>query len=512
MSHASPDTPDPRAGDATDDVDARPRRSSRAAWLVAGALVLGLGVWQRHAVENAARAIVGLETRWHPAHAPNLGGIDLERVHGPLLTAWIVAASGDDLDARNAAESAMREAIADDANVAALFDELAVLGRPGQLADKRRRKRALWLTRAWNEYLDANAVPYFLDAHIRGGPHPGYVAMAYRAVVDGGGTVGDEAHRVRVLQRVDRLNVRELYAGYASTSVDGALVIADRTEQFALDRLWPALAVGFATAHEGDDARLWASMSAAIVADAERDLTAAGLAVLRETAAARADAVAAQQAVMSRHSCGSDFILRPVPWNGFEPDALDRLERWVDDESSCPAITAAELASLRTATATMRSRPALADALPLALAELARWRVRGVAIHELRHVADDVDPDDEDDDALPCAICPKGGPLVVRAELSAYLAELAWSTAPAVAFFDLCTVAAEPDTAHGRAANILLDAGEWSCARGVPDDLTSRARGLEQRAFGRSDAIAVGDSLRDDFEIAVVDASTEPGE
>jgi len=107
----------------------------------------------------------------------------------------------------------------------------------------------------------------------------------------------------------------------------------------------------------------------------------------------------------------------------------------------------------------------------------------------VRHVADDLDLDDED--ALPCAICPVGTPLTVRAEVSAYLAELAWSESPSVELLDACVTRSQGDSAHGRAAEIVMDAGDWSCTEAPPADISATARALEQRAFGRSDAIVV---------------------
>lgn len=465
---------------------------TRRRWAVILGCLLVLAAWQRHALEDFARAVVGVDPRHRPEHPPQLDGIDLEAVHGPLLTDWIIAAGQDDADARLAAQAAMRSAIAADANLTALFDELVSLTEARRLADAQHRKRALWLTQAWNQYLDDNRQPYFLDAHVRMAARPSYVAMAYRVRADGRGTVDGEEHRVRLLERVDTLNLRELYSGYASSSVEGALVLADRTRQFAEDRLWPALADEFApTQSPTAVVRHWRALGPALLAAAERGLSEPTLAVLRDTAAARAEGVAVAEAVQARHDCGSEFILRAMPWNGFESDALDRLERWVET-GPCPSLTAEELAGLRRASAALQS-PELAGTLPSALAELAAWRGRGVAIHELRHVADDVDLDDDDD--LSCAICPASASTVVRAELAAYLAELAWSEAPAIAFFDACLVAEANETAHAEALAILFGAARWSCAA-VPDGLAAQARELEQAAFGRSEEIVVLDPLR----------------
>lgn len=466
--------------------------TTRRRWAVLLGCVLVLAAWQRHRVEDIARAVAGAEPRHRPEHPPHLDEVDLEAVHGPLLTDWVIATGHDDSDARAAAEAAMRSAIAADANLAALFDELVSLTEARRLADARHRERALWLTRAWNQYLDDNGQPYLLDAHVRRAARPSYVAMAYRVRADGRGTVDGDEHRVRLLERVDTLNLRELYTGYASSSVDGALVLSDRTRQFAEDRLWPALADEVApTSSPTAVVRHWRALGPALLAAAERGLSEATLAMLRDTAGARAEGLAIAEAVQARRDCGSEFILRPLPWNGFEPDALDRLERWVET-GPCPSLTAEELAGLRRASTALRA-PEVAATLPSALAELAAWRSRGVAIHELRHVADDVDLDDDDD--LACAICPASAGTVVRAELAAYLAELAWSEAPAVAFFDACLVAEADQTAHAEAIAILFDAAGWSC-KAVPDDVSTRARELEQAAFGRSEEIVVLDPLR----------------
>lgn len=480
-----------------DDEPASKPRSKAPRWIAAGC-VAALLVWQRHTILDTARASLGMPVPYRPAHEANLGAIDLAQVHGPLWTTWVVAAASDDAEARSAAEAAMRAAIADDPNLSALFDELATIVNGLELGTRRRAQRARWLTGAWNQYLDANAMPYFIDAQVRLGPRPMYVAVSYAVTADGTATVGGEPHRVRALDRLDTLNVRETYSGYVSTASDGALIIADRAMQFAIDRLWPALATTTTTTVSGTPARLRATFGAAISAEAERALSPAAFAALRETAQARAEAVAAFEAVEARRHC-SDFILRPVPWHGHEPDALDRLERWVSDDE-CPGITVDELAALRRVTEVARART---DLWP-ALAELARWRSRGVATHELRHAADDVDAEDDDD--LPCEICPASSHVRVRAELSAYLAEFAWSEAPAVALFDACFVAEEAQTEHGQAVAIALREGSWRCDR-VPEEITATARGLELEAFGRSEAIEIGDVFRDAFAPEVVESS-----
>lgn len=469
--------------DPSDDGPAR-RGSSAATWLVAATCAIGLTAWFRIEIADTARGLAGLEVPYRPVHPPNLAAIDLAAVHGELWTDWVIAASQDDADARRGAEQALRTAIAADANLAALFAELATLVGPN-LTEDRARKRVLWIVGAWNDYLDDNGAGWFLDASIRLEPSVMFFAMTYRIVGDGDGTVAGERKRVRVLDRIDTLNLRELYSGYVSSAEQGAIVIGDRTIALALDRTWPAFGEVIG---EAEMARLWRAFGPAIVREAENALSPSTIAVLRASATARADAALAREAIALRRECGSRFVITDLPWNGYDPTTLEGLDRWIED-GDCPAITEREVESLRRATPIFRAAPGLADAL----ADLARWRARGVAVHELRHVADDLDLDDED--ALPCAICPVGTPLAVRAEVSAYLAELAWSESPAVELLDACVTRSQGDSAHARAAEIVMDAGGWSCTEPPPADISTTARALEQRAFGRSDEIAVDPSF-----------------
>jgi hypothetical protein len=469
------------------DDDETPPRPSRAPWIVALACVIGLAAWQREGIADLALSMVGADVPYRPQHPAQLDAIDLAAVHGDLWTTWVIAAAGDDADARRDAETALRSAIAGDANLTELFDELAASVTTPKLAQKRARERVMWIVRAWNDYLDANGAGWFLDASIRLQPEPMFFAMAYRVLGDGKGTIDAEPARVRVLARVDSLNLRELYSGYVSTAEQGAMVLADRTRALALDRTWPAM--GDAPGDTGD-AALWRAFGAAITREATAALSAESIAVLRATASVRAQAVLAHDAIVDRRDCGSRFIITDLPWNGYEPDTVAGLDRWIED-GPCPAITQAEIDRLREATTVLRNTSGLAAAL----SELARWRARGIATHELRHVGDDLDLEDPDDDALPCAICQASTPLSVRAEVSAYLAELAWSPAPAVELFDVCVTKAQGESAHARAAEIVLGAGGWSCSDAPPDDLATAARVLEQRAFGRSQEITVGEDI-----------------
>src|SRR5262249_24052862 len=97
-----------------------------------------------------------------------------------------------------------------------------------------------------------------------------------------------------------------------------------------------------------------------------------------------------------------------------------------------------------------------------------------------------------------CTICDATDPELVRAEVAAYLAELAWSTTPATALHQICRSTAEDTddaTVHGRARAIVLKGLQWSCRDGVPDDTSASARTLEQDALGRSEEITLSRSF-----------------
>lgn len=103
----------------------------------------------------------------------------------------------------------------------------------------------------------------------------------------------------------------------------------------------------------------------------------------------------------------------------------------------CAGIWGTELGDLWKASDTLESR----EGLPDALEQLAAWVARSVAVHELRHVADDAEYGD--DDPRPCGPCISSDPPVVRSEAAAYVAELAWSEAPAAALYQICVATSQ---------------------------------------------------------------------
>jgi hypothetical protein len=128
--------------------------------------------------------------------------------------------------------------------------------------------------------------------------------------------------------------------------------------------------------------------------------------------------------------------------------------------------------------------------LEAALDALTDHMMRGVAVHETRHVADEhrahafTRP-------LRCPACPRELGVLARAEVSAYLASFADEATGVTSLHQACRVA---NGTHANAIALgyllprLLPDG---CAAGPPPDLHKRARQLEQALFGRSQPITL---------------------
>lgn len=443
---------------------------------VVGGIALSVPKWP-----NAWRWLTGREPLYEPQHPVHLDEVDLDGVHRRHLPDWIIAVDnatpGTEDDRLVQARQVLRAAIAADENLIELFEELDELVTTGGLKGDKGVERALWLSRAWSQYLSDNDLPFFVHANVLVTPRRMYYAHTYRVTADTSGTVDDESYRVRALSRLDQINLRELYLGYASNLDEGALVITDRVVELALDRIWPMLAP-----HARGD-RLQLAYAGAVASEARRDLPGGTFAALRDTAQARGELVAVYDAMMSRRECSRFWIMRPPPL-GYDDGTLDDVVD-VIGTGPCAAVKPSEMQTLRKASATLQSNAELDEALQ----RLTAWAARPVALHELRHVADDDAFDLEE--GRPCGVCTSTDPAPVRAEVAAYAAQLAWTDAPATAAYQVCQTTQGEGTVHARARKVLTAALGWTCEDGPPADLTGSMRTLEADELETSDAIAL---------------------
>jgi hypothetical protein len=429
-------------------------------------------------------------------HPPALEQVDLQRVHAELFPTWLVAqgkrAAGEGGKDELAAFAELRDAVAPDANLAALLDELHDLSPPSRLGESPRR--ALYLTWAWSHYLDRHDAPFLVLGSVRSlGFGPLLTATIHRVHADVAVPVGVGEHRVRITSRIDGTNIREAYLGAAGH--DDAVVVVDRLRDFALDEAWPLL-------DPWNELRTPAqrNFAAPIRAEAHARLSSAAMQRLQGTAAARFSITEVARGIEARRrECDSGLRIDSVPWYGLPPDRLAPLAEVAKRhaERGCPGITAVEVQALARATEALEADPTLEAALE----ELVALTAEHVAIHEARHLADAAHADGFDE-PLPCASCSEAMGVTARAELSGYLASLAWSPAPALALFQACRSLASDQgkplargEPHREALELLQRRVGLVCSEGPPQELRALARHIEGEMLGRSDPIELPESF-----------------
>jgi len=470
----------PAFGDSTISANSGGGFAGALKWIIIGALVIGAGVfgfkaWQHFGQRPRDEVFV-------PEHAVNLDKVDLVDVHHELLGRWALR-SEHKFEMRNAeariaaADKALRKALAPDANLTAIFDELAGLVAEGKLRNDTKRERALWLTRAWNQYLDANDRPYFLKAFVAYDPNPEFHLYAYEVVAETTATLSGSQERVRFISRLDEVNRGEWY--HASTPTEGAVVRVDWTVQFALDHIWPLFG---APDPKYPRRKLFGPE---VVAEAKAALPASVVATLEATADARAAGVRAHAEIRERQGC-SGFWLGRQPWDGFDGDALQELSNNIGS-GKCPSVYRSEFNALDQARTTLSET----EALEPAVQALVAWVVRARVIHEVRHVGAGIDLYNLGTD-VQCTVCAKDLKNPERAEVAALIAEWAWTDSPATTLFRQCTD--DEAQLYGPVAT-AFKALDWSCSKGPHPNLVAAAQTLEQEVFGASDSVEVSDAI-----------------
>jgi hypothetical protein len=451
-------------------------------WGVLACVVVGLA-WSIPHWPNAWRWLTGREPLYMPEHAANLGEVDLELVHRDRWDTWVAATShatpGAPDPGVESARTQMHEAIAADQNLTELFEELDGIVTSPRLEEKSVQRRALWLVRAWNHYLEREEQPYFVRGNVVGGERVAFVAHAYEVVARATGTVDGDEVRIRALSRLDSLNLREAVLGAASSADEGVIVVADQLLELSLDHLWPMLA------QPGDSVQR--TFAPAVALELRAGLPAEAFALLEQTAATRRSLVDGRASIMDR-GC-SPVWLRQVPFDGLDRKQLDWLAERTD-VGACAGVKDDELQALWKGSEALQGHEGLREATE----RLTAFTARSIAVQELRRVADDLEYG-RSDEWRPCGVCGAEDGEQTRQLAAAYLAEIAWSRTPAVTLYRICWSTGDDMGPWGRARAVVMGALELQCPDGVPADVETRAQQLEREQFGHGVPLVLGEDF-----------------
>jgi len=412
----------------------------------------------------------------YPVDGEVLGSIDMEAVHRDRIPAWIL----DNAEKRGgpAFDRLMAEA-GDDPNLAELLRVMEVEARA-----EPNTERLLWAVWAWNRYLDDAGLPW----HMAGGLHRQadrqvFYLKTYEVISDGHAMVGARHFRERVVRRADNIGVIEAYLGLTPDAEEGSLVVADRLASFGLREIWPLMDPAM-DRKQASSRRVFAkAVRKAIdpwITDEQRE-------VLVLTASDRFYIEQAVARIHSRHSCGSRLVIRNVPFQGLPGEDLRAIRRAVatTGASDCPEATNDEALVLSIRSDHLRG----VDGLEVALEHLVGVAARAIAVHEIRHAADEADR------PLACYDCPPDLSEVGVMELSAYLSSFADPELGPLAALQACTLPIDDLPARGRAIAFLSESLGNLCRTGPTDDLSQRARTLEQKLFGRTSPISLSENF-----------------
>ena len=451
---------------------------ARTLWIRALVVVLCAATaafffWPR---QFSAASLFG-PSSWTPSHGSELQNVDLLEVHSHLLPAWGIASANREVpggkEAEEQAAQALSAAIAADQNLSEIFDELRALSaEPSENAE-----RLIQLTKFWSAYLDGEGAPYLVQSNVvSSSSNTFFYLKSYEVRRDLALSIGAEDVRAREVLRLDKTNIVEQYLGATAPGQEDATVVLDRLSEFAVSRVWPMLANDQMT-----------PLGTKVVEEIRTNLPPEALEVLTKYAPQRRLMQQALDGVESRRDCGSTFVIRAVPFAGLDSKDLDTLDRLAKqaDGHPCPDITVEEAEILREA-----SEDFVGDErLPEAVRALVELLGTNVAIHEARHVVDDRLVDGLQK-PMRCNDCPDSMSVVAIAELSAYLASMAWSPAPYTTFFQACDATEGQAGPHARAVALIMDRLQTFCGE-APPELAKRAAALEMSILGRSDKVVL---------------------
>lgn len=401
-----------------------------------------------------------------------LGQIDLEAVHAELVPSWVVARGA----MRPLQLKVLRKELRPDRSLVAIVERIGMLSEADPVLNAAELKA---LVATWNAYLDAAGEPWRMEGEVVVNQGDDLFALrTYRVIYDGHTRVGKHMYRTRLQRRADDTTQVETYLGHVQSWKEGVLLLHDRIRDYTLDEVWvlldPDLPVGDEPVRRAFLQPLRDEVRQALGDDVADQLSAA--------AGHRRAMLDVVGQVHARHRCGSQFLISRVPWNGFEPADVARLEvhAAAAAHQDCPDVTPEEARVLVASSRWLREQEGLREDLDGLIA----WVAGAVVIHEARHAADD-DGRVGFGTALECLACPPELERVGVLEASAYMASFAAPKRGVLAMYQACRLDPKQTPVRAAAVAFLVERLGTTCAEGPPPDLVERGRGVEVELFGR---------------------------
>lgn len=413
----------------------------------------------------------------YPVDVETLAQIDFERVHALRIPMWSIAISRATSEGRRRYADRMFDElaaeVAPDPNLSMLLTASHRALRDDPIGNARRLDYLLW---AYNRYLDERGVPYRIEASLAfGHERPIFRTFSYEVLADGR---NDEGHRLRLLRRADRTSSLEGWLGHTRGGEEGAIVLTERVLHFTVRHVWPGLHPALDERRPAKERNLLGYVRDEVRAALDEPI----YALLAETAGDQQTLIEVAEAVHDRHTCGSRFRIRRLPYNGLSQRSMMAIHRALERSHlspDCPDITLDEAARIAGASERLASTEGLEDAVE----RLAMVVMRAVAAHELQHAQDGDEP--------ACFNCPEELTGIARAEVSAYLS--AFST-EGLGYLSLLQACATPRAGgiHSAALTAVLEVIlPYGCEGPTLHGLYELAERIETHLFGKRGDVAL---------------------
>jgi hypothetical protein len=421
------------------------------------------------------------ERQFVPTETPDRNaGIDWALLHQRLLPRWGLGLGwGRGSTEEQAAFDAVFAQLRKDPNLARLVLELRAVARNNAARQSRRIEYLGW---AWNDYLAGLGVPWYLECSVDAGTNR-LLVQSYRIQARATAQVGLRAYPLLVLERADRVGAHDGALGRARVHDGLGQVLVGGVREQAELWVWPLLDRLGSHANHGDT-----GFARPVSAEVQAALGPEHFAALSRTAPAFHALLGLRASILERQEPGSHLRMSLPPVRGYAPGFRAELERMADTDqfSACPTLTLPEADRVDLESEALARTPGLEAALGRLTAHL----VRGVAVHEARHVADE-DQAHTSGEPLGCPGCPGELGVAARAEVSAYLASFADQATGISSLYQACHVARSTGANAVALGYLLRELLPGGCSQGPPSDLYTRASRLEQRLFHRSEPIAL---------------------